>query len=359
MLPSYWPLMQSNKEVLFVADLKILKELCSLYGVSGNESPVREFLINLLTPFADRVQTDALGNLIVWKQGRERAKTRLMLSAHMDEVGFVVTHITEDGLLKFTPVGGIDNRILCGKPVLVNGHYGVIGGKPIHLMKGDEREKAVPADDLSIDIGAADRAQAEEAVSLGDAVGFVSGFDTAGGMVRARALDDRAGCAVLAALVQEDLPYDMTFVFCVQEEIGLRGARTAAYQVDPQAAIVVECTTAADISGVAAGKHVCRLGDGPVVPFMDRSTIYDREYYQLAFRLAQENGLKCQTKHRVAGGNDAGAIHVSRGGVRTVSVSLPCRYLHAPMGMIAQDDFFAAQALVRLLAGRIAATPCV
>lgn len=342
-----------------VADLKLLEELCGLYGVSGSEGPVRQRLCSLLTPFADRIETDALGNLILWKQGRQRPKTQLMVSAHMDEVGLIVTHITEDGLLKFATVGGIDNRILCGKQVMVNGHYGVVGGKPVHLMKGDEREKAVAVDDLSIDIGAMSRKEAQEAVSPGDPIGFVSGFDASGGMVRARALDDRAGCAVVAGLVQSDLPYDMTFVFCVQEEIGLRGARVAAYQVQPQAAIVVECTTAADLSGVEAGKQVCRLGDGPVVPFMDRSTIYDRGYYELAFRLARENGLACQTKQRIAGGNDAGAIHVSRGGVRTVSVSMPCRYLHSPMSMLAQQDFHDAQTLTALLAEHIAGNPPV
>lgn len=338
-------------------ELTLLEELCGLTGISGDEGSVRGYLTERLTPFADRIETDALGNLIVFKQGRERPKTRLMLSAHMDEVGLTVTHITEDGLLKFAAVGGIDKRVLCGKPVLVNVHYGVIGGKPVHLMKGDEREKAVPMDELSIDIGAENREQAEKAVSLGDAVGFVSLFDTAGGMVRSRALDDRAGCAVLAGLAMQELPYDMTFVFCVQEEIGLRGARTAAYQVDPQAAIVVECTTAADLSGVEPSKQVCCLGGGPVVSFMDRSTIYDREYYNLAFRLAGENGLKCQTKQRIAGGNDAGAIHVSRGGVRTIAVSVPCRYLHAPVGMIAQEDFRATQTLTALLAEHIAANP--
>lgn len=340
-----------------MTDLTLLETLCGLYGVSGDEGAVRKTLFDRLSPVADRIETDALGNLIVFKQGRERPKTRLMVSAHMDEVGLIVTHITDDGLLKFAAVGGIDPRVLCGKQVLIHGHFGVIGGKPVHLMKGEEREKTVGVDELSIDIGAKNREQAQKAVSPGDTVGFVSGFDASHGMVRARALDDRVGCAIVAGLVQQDLPCDMTFVFCVQEEIGLRGARTAAYGVQPQAAIVVECTTAADLSGVGPEKQVCRLGDGPVVPFMDRSTIYDRGYYELAFQLAREHHLKCQTKQRIAGGNDAGAIHVSRGGVRTISVSVPCRYLHSPMGMIAQEDFFAAQALTGLLAGRIAQSP--
>lgn len=337
-----------------MADYNVLEQLCSLYGISGNEEAVRERILQEITPYATTVEVDALGNIIAFKKGEQPAKTKLMLSAHMDEVGLIITDITDEGLLKFATVGGIDKRILCGKQVWINGHYGVIGGKPIHLMKGDEREKAVPVEELSIDIGAGSKEEAEQAVSLGDVAGFVSAFDQEGAMIRGRALDDRVGCAILIGLMKRNLPYDITFVFCVQEEIGLRGARTAAYAVKPQAAIVVESTTAADIAGVEKGNEVCCLGDGPVVPFMDRSTIYDREYYQLAFALAEKENIPCQTKRAIAGGNDAGAIHVSRGGVRTISVSLPCRYLHAPMGMIVKDDFHAAEKLVWSLALHIA-----
>lgn len=337
-----------------MADIKLLKELCALEGVSGNEGSVRARILEEIKPHATRVEVDALGNVIAFKKGKQPAKTRLMLSAHMDEVGLILTHITDEGLLKFTTVGGIDQRVLCGKQVVVNGHFGVIGGKPVHLMKGDEREKAVPVDELSIDIGAENRADAERAVSLGDVASFVSGFDDTGSMLRGKALDDRVGCALLVELLRRDLPYDMTVAFCVQEEVGLRGARCAAYSVEPQAAIVVETTTAADVAGVDEGKEVCRLGAGPVVSFMDRSTIYDKEYYRLAFSLAKEAGIACQTKHAVAGGNDAGAIHVSRGGVRTIAVSLPCRYLHAPWGMIAKSDLEATEQLLWKLAGAIA-----
>lgn len=337
-----------------MADIKLLKELCALEGVSGNEGSVRARILEEIKPHATRVEVDALGNVIAFKKGSQPAKTRLMLSAHMDEVGLILTHITDEGLLKFTAVGGIDQRVLCGKQVVVNGHFGVIGGKPVHLMKGDEREKAVPVDELSIDIGAENREDAERAVSLGDVASFVSGFDDTGSMLRGKALDDRVGCALLVELLRRDLPYDMTVAFCVQEEVGLRGARCAAYSVEPQAAIVVETTTAADVAGVDEGKEVCHLGAGPVVSFMDRSTIYDKEYYRLAFSLAKEAGIACQTKHAVAGGNDAGAIHVSRGGVRTIAVSLPCRYLHAPWGMIAKSDLAATEQLLWKLAGAIA-----
>lgn len=338
-----------------MADLKLLKELCSLRGISGAEESVREWIQKEITPFADTITVTPLGNIIAFKKGKKPANTQLMLVAHMDEVGMTVTHITEDGFLRFSTVGRIDRRVLCGKPVTVgNGINGVIGAKPVHLMDSEEREKSVPVSDLYIDIGAKDKADAERSVSLGDPVCFFSVYDDTHGTVKARAIDDRAGCAILIDLLKSDLEYDMTFVFSVQEEIGLRGARTAAYAVDPQAAIVVETTTAADISGVEKDRQVCRVGAGPVVSFMDRSTIYDREYYRMAFAIAEEKGIPCQTKHAIAGGNDAGAVHVSRGGVRTIAVSLACRYLHSAVGLIAQKDFHAAEELVKELAEKIA-----
>ncbi len=338
-----------------MADLKLLERLCTAQGISGDEGAVREMILEEITPYAESVTVTPLGNIIAEKKGAQRAKTRLLLNAHMDEVGMIVTSITKEGLLRFTPVGGIDRRILPGKSVMVAGSIpGVIGAKPIHLLEGDEREKAPSLDSLTIDIGALSQEEAEKLVSPGDSVTFVSLFDTAHGMIRSRAIDDRAGCAILIDLMKKELPYDCTFVFAVQEEVGLRGSKTAAFAAKPEAAIVVESTTAADIAGVEPDKQVCRVGKGPVLSFMDRATIYDRPYFQLAQKLAKENEIPCQVKEAVAGGNDAGAIHVSRGGVRTAAISLACRYLHAPVGMISQEDFHHAEALVEKLAMAIA-----
>lgn len=338
-----------------MADLKLLERLCTAQGISGDEGAVREMILEEITPYAESVTVTPLGNIIAEKKGAQRAKTHLLLNAHMDEVGMIVTGITKEGLLRFTPVGGIDRRILPGKSVMVAGSIpGVIGAKPIHLLEGDEREKAPSLDSLTIDIGALSQEEAEKLVSPGDSVTFVSLFDTAHGMIRSRAIDDRAGCAILIDLMKKELPYDCTFVFAVQEEVGLRGSKTAAFAAKPEAAIVVESTTAADIAGVEPDKQVCRVGKGPVLSFMDRATIYDRPYFQLAQKLAKENEIPCQVKEAVAGGNDAGAIHVSRGGVRTAAISLACRYLHAPVGMISQEDFHHAEALVEKLAMAIA-----
>lgn len=337
-----------------MANLTLLQDLCNCNGISGYEDAVREYILTQITPYVTDLQIDPLGNIIAFKKGTARATTDLMLSAHMDEVGLLVTYITEDGKLKFTTVGGIDKRILIGKHVMVGTIPGVIGAKPIHLLKGDEKGTTVELDDLFIDIGAATKEEALAVISPGDPVFFTSIWDTSGGKIKAKAIDDRAGCAILIHMIQQPLDYDMTFVFCVQEEIGLRGAKVAAYSVDPQAAIVIESTTAADMPGVSGEKQVCCVGDGPVISYMDRATIYDKEYYELAFALAKANQIPCQTKRMIAGGNDAGAIHTSRNGVRTIAISLPCRYLHSPVGLIAQSDFHHAQTLILSLANSIA-----
>lgn len=338
-----------------MADLKLLERLCTARGISGNEDEVRSLILSEIEPYATSIEITPLGNIIVFKKGAKRPKTKLMLNAHMDEVGMIVTHITDEGLLKFSTVGGIDRRVLCGRPVTVGRDVGgVIGAKPIHLLEEEEKEKSVPVKELYIDIGAKDREEAERYVTPGDAVTFDSIFDTSHGMVKSRALDDRAGCAMLIDMIQSDLKYDLYFVFAVQEETGLSGSRTAAFAVEPQAAIVLESTTAADVAGVDRENQVCNVGGGAVISFMDRHTIYDKEYYQLAFKAAKKAGVSCQAKRAVAGGNDAGAIHVSRGGVRTVAVSLPCRYLHSAVSLISQEDFTSAQKLFYELADMIA-----
>jgi putative aminopeptidase FrvX len=334
-----------------MADWRLLKRLCAARGISGQEDEVRSLILKEITPLADRIEISPLGNILAFKAGEKSANRKLMLTAHMDEVGLIVTQITEDGLLKFSPVGGIDRRVLPGKSVIVGKNIpGVIGAKPIHLLEKDEREKSVPVKDLSIDIGALSEKEALEYVKPGDAVTFDSVFDASRGTVKAKALDDRAGCALLIQLMKTGLKHDAWFAFTVQEEIGFSGAKTASWSLEPDAAIVLESTTAADVPGVDKERQVCRLGEGPVISFMDRRTIYDRQLYDLAFEAAKNIGVKCQVKQAVTGGNDAGAIHVSRGGVRTVAVSLPCRYLHSAAGVIAQEDFVAARKLVAELA---------
>ncbi len=334
--------------------LKNLERLCAINGISGREAAVADEIERQIAGYCD-CRRDNLGNLIAEKRGRKRAKHKLMLSAHMDEVGMIVTDITADGLLRIAPVGGVDPRVVLGRSVTVGeGLTGVIGTKAMHMQSAEERGTAVGFEQLYIDIGAGSREEAAQTVSRGESVCFDSPFLTFGdGFVKGKAIDDRFGCALLIEMIRSELPYDATFVFCTQEEIGLRGAKAAAYSVNPDFAIVCEATTAADIIDVPAGQRVCLLGEGAAVSFMDRHTMYDKELYRLAFETAEKQQIRCQTKTLVAGGNDAGAIHTSRGGVRTIAVSIPCRYLHSPSCVIQKADMESCLALVRALAERI------
>lgn len=339
-----------------MTDFKLLEKLCTVEGISGDEGSVREIIINEIKPFADEIKTDNLGNIIVFKKGKNRAKAKLMLSAHMDEVGFMVTDITSDGYLKFDEVGGLDRRVVLGKTVTVgkNKVNGVIGVKPIHLSKSDERTAVPKYGEMYIDIGATSKDDALSGVSYGDSVNFNSIYENNGYTIKSKAIDDRFGCLALIELIKSELEYDMYFVFAVQEEVGLRGAKVAAYSVDPDFAIVAETTTAADIAGVEETRQVCNLGDGAVISVMDRRTIYDKRMSEMAFECAKETGAKAQYKRAVAGGNDSGVIHQSRGGVKTLAISLPCRYLHSSVTVANVSDCDDIIKIVSALANKIA-----
>ncbi len=333
----------------------LLEELCMLPGPSGDEGPVRERILQLLDGYAD-CTVDALGNILARKRGAQRAACQLMVDAHMDEVGLIVTGVTAQGYLRFDTLGGIDPRVLLGRRVLLHGVAGVIGCTPVHLLGGDQRDAVPDVGDMVIDIGAAGREDALKSIALGDTAVFDSPFVRFGDdMLKAKAIDDRAGCAMLIQLLREDAPYDFTATFTVQEETGLTGARTAAYAVNPDAAIVLESTTAADIAGVPDENRVCYVGQGPVLSVMDRHTVYDRDLVRLAQDIAQQSELPCQIKQAVAGGNNAGAIHSSRAGVRTLAVSLPCRYLHSAACVIAERDLHHTLNLTKRLIAAMAA----
>ncbi len=331
--------------------LETLKTLCELNGTSGREETVRSYIIEHIKDHCEYT-VDPLGNVLAFKKGRRRPKNKVMLTAHMDEVGFIITYITDDGYLKFDCVGGIDEKVIVGRNVTVGEKQipGVIGIKAVHLCESDEREKVPKVRELYIDIGADSKQEAEEYVEIGDAAYFMSDFKKIGeNKVKAKAIDDRFGCCVMLKMLESELEYDTHFAFLVQEEVGLRGAGAAAYTVNPDYAIVIEATTAADVAGVSGADRVCCQGEGAVVSFMDRSTIYNRELYQKAFRLAEANGIRIQTKTAVAGGNDAGAIHKSNAGIKTLTVSLPCRYIHSATSVADTRDMTACFDLIRLL----------
>ena len=332
----------------------LLKKLCLINSISGDELAVREIIVSEIKDFCD-YRVDPLGNLICFRKGRKTSDKKVMIAAHMDEVGFIVTGIFPDGTLAFDMVGGVDASVTIGRQVTVgkNHMHGVVGSTAVHNLSKEQREKFPEMKSLYIDIGAENKEDAEKYISPGDCVYFDSEFTESGSHIRSKAIDDRAGCAMMIRLIQEQPEYDTYFVFNVQEEIGLRGSRVSAFSVQPDFAIVLEATTASDIDGVSGNKKVCSLGDGAVVSFMDRSTVYDKELYRLAFDIARENNLPCQTKTMIAGGNDAGAIHVTGKGIRTIAVSVPCRYLHSASCVINPEDFENSYLLVRKLAERI------
>ena len=335
--------------------IKTLKELCLLNGISGDESCVREYIIENIRDKCD-YSVDNLGNITAFRKGKKTPEKKLMIAAHMDEVGLIVTSVRSDGTLTFETVGGIDSAVIIGKRVKIgkNGLSGVVGSKAIHKLSAEEREKAPKISDLYIDFGAADKAESEKYVSAGECVYFDSEFMEFGNnRIKSKAIDDRAGCALMLRLIEEEPEYDTFFVFNVQEEIGLRGSTVSAFSLQPDIAIVLEATTAADIDGADGAAKVCTINGGPVVSFMDRSTMYDKELYKTAFETAKENEIKCQTKSMIAGGNDSGAIHISGKGVRTIAVSLPCRYLHSPSCVISKQDFDDAYRLVKLMMKRV------
>ena len=330
--------------------IELLKTLCELNGPAGNEEKVREYIKKYVKPYADEIREDVMGNLIVFKKGKERREKKLMLCAHMDEVGIIITDITDDGYLKFDFVGGVDTRVVIGKRVLVGKKEipGIIGFKAVHLTTPDERKKAPKLSELCIDIGCDKKTKAEKLVSRGDTAIFDSHFmKLSENRFRARALDDRYGCAIMMKLIEEELSYDTYFAFSVQEEVGCRGAITLAYSIEPDAAVVFDATTAGDIPSAEGAQKVCTLGGGAVIGCMDRSTIYDKGFFLKLREIAEKKKLPWQIKTRIAGGTDAGRIQASKKGVRTTAISLPTRYIHSPSGVFDIRDLEGALVLAR------------
>lgn len=334
--------------------LENLKELCLLNGISGDEKSVREYIISQIKDYVQSYTVDNLGNLIVFKKGKSSSDKKVLISAHMDEVGLIATYINYDGTIKFDTVGGINPDVIIGRQVSVNGLFGVVGTQAIHNIPQSQRGKEPNVQEMYVDIGTNSKEETLKYVSLGDSINFFSKYENFGNdYIKSKALDDRVGCAILIDLIKSNLEFDTYFTFVVQEEVGLRGSKIASYTVNPDYAIVLEGTTAGDIGGSVGEKKVCTIGDGAVVSFMDRRTIYDKELYRLCFDISKENNIPCQTKTMVAGGNDSGSIHISRGGVRTIAISVPCRYIHSGASVMALSDAHACESLAKILISRI------
>ena len=321
----------------------ILQELAQAIGVSGNEDAVRKIIADAVRDHVDELHTDTIGNLFAVKKAR-RAKRALkvMVAAHMDEVGLMITGYDESGGLRFQPVGGIDDRVLPGKVLLVGPDKipGVIGAKPVHLLKGDESKQVIKIDAMVIDIGASSKEEAEKLVKLGQVAAFATRYNKVGRTATGKAFDDRAGCAVLVELLRgARFPFDFYGVFTVQEEVGLRGARVAASAVEPDCAFVLEGTVCDDLPKDKDTSPTTELGKGPAISLMDRSVFADRRLVDHLVATAEKLGIPYQFKQPGVGGTDAGAIARSRTGVPSVPVSVPCRYIHSPVARLSLDDF--------------------
>ena len=319
----------------------LLKRLVSAKGASGNEDEVRQLIIEEITPLTHQVTVDRMGNVIGYKRGSVPGK-KVMLCAHMDEVGFIITRIEENGMLKFGTIGSIDARILPSKRIRIGneGIPGVFGIKAIHLQEPAERETAVKAKQLYIDIGAKTREEAERKVKPGDYAVFDSEMVYFGeGKVKSRALDDRAGCAALIEALKADCPFDLYACFTVQEEVGIRGAKVAAYNIKPDMALIIEGTTCSDVPGIEPQNFSTRMGMGPAISIADLSSYSNKKMVAYLIERAEKASIPYQIKESLTGGNDAGDIQRSRGGVMTSVVSIPCRYIHSPSSVMDLEDF--------------------
>ena len=336
--------------------LALLEKLSLCFGPTSMEDAVEQAIREELAGTRAELFTDRMGNLTAHLAGPAGAP-RVMLAAHMDEVGFMITEIDADGFLRFDRVGGFDTRVVCGRFVSIQheGNYipGVIAAKGIHLQDADERKKVPEFEKMYIDIGADSREEAEALVSLGDLGTFSTPFATFGkdnAYMRGKALDDRLGCAlmieVLRELAQDPPELDLWFCFTVREEIGKSGAQVTANRVKPDAAIILETTAIADRPDVDERKRVATVGKGGVLSLLDNGTIYDRDMINFALETAKNGNIPVQVKRYVSGGNDAARIQRSGIGVRCMALSAPTRYLHAPVSVAAVRDYEAMRELV-------------
>lgn len=338
----------------------LIKELVEAEGVSGHEGAVREVLIKAIEGCADEYRVDALGNLIVLKRGHGRGAglKSVMVSAHMDEVGLMATYIERDGTIRFSPVGGIDPRVVLAKRVRIGDDRipGVIGVKPIHLLEQAERGRVLRFDQMGIDTGmSAD--EVGRKVTPGTYIAFDTPFGVLdeGGLrtVKGKAFDDRAGCAVLVEVLKESYAFDLYAAFTVQEEVGLRGARVAAYAVNPDVAFALEGTVCDDSPKDKDISPTTRLGAGPALTLMDRSVVCDRRLVRMLVSTAESAGIPYQFKQPGIGGTDAGAIHTQREGIPSAVMAVPCRYIHSPVSVMSLNDFDNAVRLMRATLHRL------
>ncbi len=329
-------------------DIRLLKKYCDILGPSGMEDEVREAIIADIKDSGCEYSVDPAGNLLVFKKGRKRRDKTVLFAAHMDEVGFMVKHIDEDGYLWFGSVGGVDRRVVSGRRVVFcrSGVTGVIASKAIHMQTNEERGKCEPITDMNIDIGAANREEALQSVNVGDCAVFAPDFEPFGeGLVRSKALDDRFGCAVLVDMINGDPEYDTHFAFNTCEEVGCVGASQTVFNTRPDVAVIIESTTAGDVLGTPKTQCACEVGGGAVISFMDGATLYNKKAVAYAVETAEKNGIKWQYKNVIAGGNEARSYQRGAAGAKVIAVSAPARYIHTASDVLHTGDIDAVERL--------------
>ncbi|MBE3039564.1 MAG: M42 family peptidase [Chloroflexi bacterium] len=316
--------------VIGAEQLALLERLSNACGVSGDEGEVRAIVMEQIKLCVDEVKVDTLGNLLAIRKARVEHPVRVMLAAHMDEVGLMLINDEENGLYSFATVGGIDVRSLVGKPVLIGKEHvpGVIGAKPIHLTEEGETDRKIPLDVLRIDVGPGKNGK----VKVGDWACFATRFAQVGPSLRGKALDNRLGVATLIELVKNAPDQiELQAAFTVQEEVGLRGARVAAYSLNPDLAFAVDSTPAFDLpawDGSENAQYNTHLGTGPAIYIADGRTLSDPRLVRYLAGVGDSLGIPYQFRQPGGGGTDAGAIHLRRAGIPSVSVSIPSRYPH-------------------------------
>ena len=333
--------------------INVLGRLCNACAVSGDEGEVRAIVLEQVRSVADEVSVDAMGNVLARRYGDGDDRMRLMLAAHMDEVGLMVTNDEGEGVFRFETVGGIAAQQLPAKELIIGSDHipGIVGAAPIHLTSASERKNNIPLDNMRIDVGTENAGK----VKIGDRAVFATKFHHQGGIIRAKAIDDRIGVATLLKVFQNPPPnIDLLAAFTVQEEVGLRGARVAAFALDPDLAIALDCTPANDLPGWDEGedqwtvntRYNTRLGEGAAIYVADRGTISDPRLVSYLVKTAEDTGISYQFRQPGGGSTDAGAIHQQRSGIPSISVSVPARHIHTAVAIARISDWENTQKLI-------------
>lgn len=334
--------MKGNKRVEIMR-IELLNKICQAPGAPGYEKKIRELIIQEVTPYVDSIELDNMGNVYAIKKGK--AKKRVMVGAHMDEIGFIVTHIDEKGFIRFHTLGGFDPKTLTAQRVIIHGKKDVIGvmaAKPIHVMTPDERNKVAKTTDFFIDTGLS-KEEVEALVKIGDPITRERSFIEMGNCVNSKSLDNRLAVFILIEALRDlkdkEVPYDVYGVFTVQEEVGIRGANVSAMRINPDFGFGLDTTIAYDLPGAPAHEKITSLGEGAAIKIMDASTICDYRMVDYMKKTADKHGIKWQPEILTAGGTDtAGIQRMTEGGSIAGAISIPTRHLHQVIEMANKDD---------------------